>query len=259
MRLISSFIAFASCFSLVESFEGASGRRPLFDLPQKTDKPKLVLISGSPGTGKSTFGMSVALDQSIEHCISTDTIRAVMRSFVREDVSPALHRSAYAPAFEGDDVIRTWKETCQCMSRSIDELVQDAINKQTSLVVTGVHIVPSAKLIDKWERNGGVATGVLLKITKPEKHKTVLQRRGFLINDNKRVESYARIRAIQDEMLKLAEENNWIQVEQRTDIDPLDLITYSLSGVDVEDVTSENEANEFKLLPPQITNNADYY
>jgi len=60
------------------------------------NKPKLILIGGAPGTGKSTFGMSLALDQGILKCISTDTIRAVMRSFVAQDVSPALHRSSYA-------------------------------------------------------------------------------------------------------------------------------------------------------------------
>jgi hypothetical protein len=59
------------------------------------EPPKLILISGSPGTGKSTFGMSLALEQGILKCISTDTVRAVMRSYVPEDISPPLHRSSY--------------------------------------------------------------------------------------------------------------------------------------------------------------------
>jgi 2-phosphoglycerate kinase len=46
------------------------------------NKPKLVLIAGCPGTGKSTFGMAVALDQGIIKCMSTDTVRAVMRSLL---------------------------------------------------------------------------------------------------------------------------------------------------------------------------------
>jgi pantothenate kinase-related protein Tda10 len=56
------------------------------------DRPKLVIISGCPGTGKSTFGMSLALEQGILKCISTDTVRAVMRSYVPESISPPLHR-----------------------------------------------------------------------------------------------------------------------------------------------------------------------
>ena len=47
--------------------------------------------------------MSLALDQGILKCISTDTVRAVMRSYVPEGISPALHRSSYAPAEEDDE------------------------------------------------------------------------------------------------------------------------------------------------------------
>ena len=83
------------------------------------DPPRLILISGCPGTGKSSkclrfcvslmhtalttldtqinrnyaaFGMSLALEQGILKCISTDTIRAVMRSYVPGSISPPLHR-----------------------------------------------------------------------------------------------------------------------------------------------------------------------
>eukprot|EP00551_Chaetoceros_affinis_P014011 CAMPEP_0203699416 /NCGR_PEP_ID=MMETSP0091-20130426/26553_1 /ASSEMBLY_ACC=CAM_ASM_001089 /TAXON_ID=426623 /ORGANISM="Chaetoceros affinis, Strain CCMP159" /LENGTH=281 /DNA_ID=CAMNT_0050572231 /DNA_START=45 /DNA_END=890 /DNA_ORIENTATION=+ len=224
------------CFHAVDGFGSAS--RAFFNVPKTTsEKPRLILISGSPGTGKSTFGMAVALDQGILKCISTDTIRAVMRSFVGEDVSPALHRSSYAPAYDGDDPVRSWKETCACLSKSVDNLVQDAIDRQVSLVVEGVHIVPSSNLIHKWEASGGVASGVLLKIEKEDKHKSQLQRRGFttgnMMNENKKIQSYERIRAVQDEMMRLAKENDWLMIEQRTELDPLDLIAHSLNGEDI--------------------------
>mmetsp|Transcript_25069 Transcript_25069/g.54204 ORF Transcript_25069/g.54204 Transcript_25069/m.54204 type:complete len:174 (-) Transcript_25069:949-1470(-) len=63
------------------------------------EPPKLILISGCPGTGKSTFGMSLALEQGILKCISTDTVRAVMRSYVPGSISPPLHRSSYGESF----------------------------------------------------------------------------------------------------------------------------------------------------------------
>lgn len=50
------------------SGNGVKARSFVFSPPKKTsdgggsDKPKLVIISGAPGTGKSTFGMSVSLD-----------------------------------------------------------------------------------------------------------------------------------------------------------------------------------------------------
>ena len=62
-------------------------------------------------TGKSTFGMSLALEQGILKCISTDTVRAVMRSYVPESISPPLHRSSYASSVDDgtDNAVKSWK------------------------------------------------------------------------------------------------------------------------------------------------------
>jgi 2-phosphoglycerate kinase len=200
----------------------------------RQSRPHLVLISGSPGTGKSTFAMSVALDQGILKCISTDTVRATMRSFVAPDISPALHRSSFAQAFEGDDPVRSWRETCSVLSHSVEGLIDDAMKRGTSIVVEGVHVVPHNDLIQKWEQAGGVAVGVLLQIRNEEKHKRQLLKRGVMTGaieaEEEKISSFDRIRAIQDEMMRLAKENHWIQIEQRTAPDPLDLVESALNG-----------------------------
>ena len=203
------------------------------------NKPKLVLISGCPGTGKSTFGMSVALDQGILKCISTDTIRAVMRSFIPADISPALHRSSYAPATpEGqDDAVRSWRETCTVLETSVQELVSDSIRRGQGLVLEGVSIAPSKKLIEMWEEAGGVATGCLLTVSDETTHKKLLHKRGFLagsqseqaLKDQKKLQSFDRIRDIQTEMIKLANESHWILIEQKVEPDPLEIIASNLS------------------------------
>mmetsp|Transcript_9185 Transcript_9185/g.17484 ORF Transcript_9185/g.17484 Transcript_9185/m.17484 type:complete len:283 (+) Transcript_9185:147-995(+) len=208
---------------------------PFLASGKKNDKPRLVLIGGCPGTGKSTFGMSVALQEGILKCISTDTVRAVMRSFVPEDVSPALHRSSYAPAFEDDNPVRSWKECCTVLHASVETLVRDAIERRTSLVVEGVHLIPSSKLIKIWEDNGGVALGCLLQVTQESDHKQLLNRRGVMTgnmdNENSKIAQYERIRIIQDEMMKLADEAGWLRIEQRVEPDPLDMVASRLYGL----------------------------
>ena len=92
----------------------------VFSPTSAKEKPKLVLIGGSAGTGKSTFGMSVALDQGILKCISTDTIRGVMRSFIPKNISPALHRSSYEHGNHSDDPVNSWYETVRVIEGSVE-------------------------------------------------------------------------------------------------------------------------------------------
>ncbi|KAG7371834.1 2-phosphoglycerate kinase [Nitzschia inconspicua] len=228
-----AYLVLMSCTDTVDAF-GMSTSRFIMKAPKDKQKPSLILISGSPGTGKSTFAMSVALDQGILKCISTDTIRATMRSFVSPDISPALHRSSFAEAFEGDDPVRSWRETCSVLLPSVEGLIADAIKRGTSIVVEGVHVVPHNEFIHKWEEAGGVAVGVLLQVRNEEKHKRQLRKRGVMTGvveaEEAKIAAFDRIRAIQEEMMRLAKENHWIQIEQRTAPDPLDLVESALSG-----------------------------
>lgn len=221
---------------------GIKTRSFVFSPKQAQEKPKLVLISGCPGTGKSTFGMSVALDQGILKCISTDTIRAVMRSFIPKDISPALHRSSYAKASENDDPVQSWKETCKVLEASVEELVIDSIQRRQGLVLEGVNITPNKKWIQMWEDAGGVATGCLLTVTDGDTHKSLLQKRGFLAGqqseqntkDQNKIKSFDRIRLIQDEMIHLASESGWIMIEQKVEPDPLEIIASKLTDDECE-------------------------
>lgn len=198
------------------------------------DPPKLIVISGCPGTGKSTFGMSLALEQGILKCISTDTVRAVMRSYVPESISPPLHRSSYALASDdgSDDPVRSWAETCNVLDSSVDSLVDDAIQRGVSLVLEGVSIRPNRKLIDKFRAAGGTACGVLLMVSKEETHKKLLLKRGFMTgnskNEERKLKSFDRVRLIQDEMIREAKESGWVLIEQRVDPDPLDVVADEL-------------------------------
>jgi hypothetical protein len=234
LRRFTSLLLAASSLILGHAFPVTRSSRSFDIINQQF--PKLVLITGSSGVGKSTFGMSVALDQGIRKCISTDSVQSVMRSFVDAKLSPGLHRSSYEASFDGDDPVRSWKETCVCLSKSLEQLVSEAMDQGQSLVVEGVHVLPSQDLIDMWEQRGGVAIGVLLKIENESKHLASCQQRGVFQNDKdsgKGGKAFERIRLIQEEMKKMAAASNWVQIEQRVELDPLDLISAQLSGIEM--------------------------
>jgi len=172
--------------------------------------------------------MSIALDQGILKCVSTDTVRAVMRSYVPEGISPALHRSSYQPAGETDDAVKSWLETCKVLESSVEGLVIDAINRGVGLVLEGVSIAPSRRWIDIWEKAGGVAIGCLLTVPDEHVHKSLLLKRGFITgkgsNEEKKLKSFDRVRSIQSEMIRLAEDSKWLLIEQKVEPDPLDIV-----------------------------------
>lgn len=222
------------------------------------EPPKLILISGCPGTGKSTFGMSLALEQGILKCISTDTIRAVMRSYVPESISPPLHRSSYDSASEEedddtvDDPVKSWRETCKVLDSSVEGLVDDAIQRGVSLVLEGVSIRPSKKLIEKFIAAGGTACGVLLVVSNEQTHKNLLLKRGFDTGnqeaEEKKLNSYDRVRLIQEDMIRSAKDNDWVLIEQRIDRDPLDVVADELSAC-MKDVLAAADELEEDCMP----------
>jgi len=198
--------------------------------PKDNVKPQLILIAGCTGTGKSTFGMQVALSQSILRCVSTDTIREVTRTNTPEP-PPALMRSSY----EGEaDAVDDWRESCSVLKSGIDATVRDAMKRGTSLVLEGVHIEPGNELLDAWRAQGGTALGVLLMIKDAEAHRSLIFRRGEVTKkgEEKKIKAFARIRKIQDAMFKSAVANDWLLIEQKLAPDPIEIVTSLLLAND---------------------------
>ena len=150
---------------------------------------------------------------------------------------------------DGDDPVRSWRETCTVLEASIDGLVDDAIYRGMSLVVEGVHVVPSDALIKKWEGIGGVATGCLLTIKDADAHKKLLQRRGDMTGiysqEEKKLASFDRVRLIQEEMIRLAEEADWLLIEQKLEPNPLEMVASRLwQQNDTSSMDSIKESDE---------------
>jgi 2-phosphoglycerate kinase len=117
------------------------------------------------------------------------------------------------------------------LQESIDGLVDDSIKRGVSLILEGVHVIPSQLIIKKWIDSGGIAAGCVLTITDPQAHKDVLSRRGELTTKGaeQQIKAFSRIRMIQDEMIRLAKLNNWLIIEQKLEIDPIDQISAALN------------------------------
>ena len=219
-------VLFAVCLDVSNAFNNVRPQTFPSLLPFD-ERPKLILISGCSGTGKSTFGMSVALDHGILSCISTETFKYVMQSFIDPSISPPLYRSAsFEPARQNIGPVKSWRESCTVLKHSVENLVEETIKRGDSLVVEGVHLIPSRELIEKWESNGGVAQGFLLTVSNEQTHKNMLLKRGTLTGQNQEEDckAFQRVRLIQDEMIRLANEADWMVKDHNLLPGPLETI-----------------------------------
>jgi 2-phosphoglycerate kinase len=206
--------------------------------PEIVTKPRLVLISGSTGTGmvidietnmkshflptgKSTLGMKIALSEGIMKCVSTDTIRQVVRSFDQRD---AVHRSSYGG--EGDPV-QDWKETSDVLNSAILSVVDDAIKRNNSLVLEGVHLQPTSDILERWRMKGGESIGILLIVTDANAHRELIDLRGKFARKpaTAQIQSFQRIRTIQEAMIEMANQSDdWMLFEQNLQPNPVDVV-----------------------------------
>ena len=63
-------------------------------------KPRLLIITGTSGVGKSTLTSKVASSLGFCKVAATDTVREVLRTQFDADQEPALHRSSYAVSYK---------------------------------------------------------------------------------------------------------------------------------------------------------------
>ena len=77
-------------------------------------RPRLLVITGSSGVGKSTISARAAASLGFSKSASTDTIRETLRTQFDSEQAPALHRSSFEPA--GSGAIEDWHATVVVLS-----------------------------------------------------------------------------------------------------------------------------------------------
>lgn len=200
---------------------------PLYPSPfanSSPQVPRLLLVAGCTGAGKSTLAMSIALQQGFMRCVSTDTIRLVLRSVLTDPaLHPALHRSSYSG--QGPPV-EQWLQCASSLQPSIEAVVADSLQRKTSLVLEGVHVQPNNDLLQAWRARGGQGLGCLLTIRDEDLHRNLILQRGKMMTKaaEEQVRSFRRIRAIQEAMVQTARAHNWLVMEQDVETDPLQRI-----------------------------------
>lgn len=183
--------------------------------------PLLIMIAGATGVGKSTTAVSIAGEHAIVRFVSTDAIRETMR-VADTDENAALHRSSFSKGESGDPVL-DWQDTCKAVESGVLAAIERAQREGVDLIIEGVHIEPSSRIIREWKNSGGIAIGIVMHIEEEEKHISFFKQREVYTfrNAERYISSLPRIRAIQGALKDRAKIVDWYTIDPSTEKDVL--------------------------------------
>ena len=190
-------------------------------------KPRLLVITGSSGVGKSTLSARAAASLGFSKSASTDTIREALRTQFDADELPALHRSSFESA--GSGVVEDWHETVKVLSEGVAAVVRRASMKGSDLLLEGVHLIPGAQILNDWRGAGGIACGVVLYVEEGGRHQRFIMKRER--HNNRGLAHYLdnldRIREIQNEMVSNGRDAGWLVMDASAQDDPVGMVEAS--------------------------------
>lgn len=190
-------------------------------------KPKLLLLAGVNGVGKTTLSMLIANHYKIKRVISTDLIREVLRSHIDLLECPELHRSSFSTG-KHNHPISDWEDSSKVLENGIFSIINKSRREGVDLIIEGVHLKPNNEIIRQWEENGGIALGVILHIKEEESHeKMIISREKYTWRNTERyLSSFEKIRDIQEGILDFGRPLNWKTIDVSTEQNPVKKITH---------------------------------
>jgi len=117
---------------------------------QDLDRPLVILIGGTAGTGKSTLAALLAHRLGITRVTATDTIRHLLRTCFPLEIMPDVHYSSFearaaVPLHSDDDAdpdLLGFRAQAEHVATGVRAIIDRAVHERTPLVLEGVHLVP---------------------------------------------------------------------------------------------------------------------
>lgn len=200
-------------------------------------QPFVVAIGGSSGVGKSTVSQEVADRLGISVVISTDQVRAVIRSVLNPELLPALSQSSFSAAkmmrsnLSGNRLLFAFEEQARIVQHGTVALARRSVKEGQQVMINGVHVVPGLQPVDP---DFPLFTYVLTVGTAQEHKGRFIKR--FLEGDRKPTEYLQRMDAIRelDEYIVEQCQRHGVDVIVATDFDGTVLATMDAICSDLE-------------------------
>jgi 2-phosphoglycerate kinase len=117
---------------------------------KRSERPLVLLLGGSTGSGKSTIATEIAHRLHINRILATDSVRHVMRAMISEKLLPSVHRSSFEawrdPGLQvppdADPTLAAFREQVQHVAVAVEAVLERSRQENLSIILEGVHLVP---------------------------------------------------------------------------------------------------------------------
>jgi 2-phosphoglycerate kinase len=200
-------------------------------------QPLVVALGGASGVGKSTVSQEAADRLGISVVISTDQVRAVIRSVLSPDLLPALSQSSFSAAkmmrsnLSGNRMLFAYEEQARIVQHGTAALARRSVKEGQQVMINGVHIVPG---LQPSEPDFPMFTYVLTVGSAQEHRGRFIKR--FLEGDRKPTEYLERMDAIRELDAYIVEQcqRHGVQVIVASDFEGTVLSVMDAVGRDLE-------------------------
>jgi 2-phosphoglycerate kinase len=200
-------------------------------------QPLVVAVGGSSGVGKSTVSLEAADRLGISVVISTDQVRAVIRSVLNPELLPALSQSSFSADkmlrsnLSGNRLLFAFEEQARIVQHGTVALARRSVKEGQQVMINGVHIVPGLQPV---QTDFPLFTYVLTVGSAQEHRGRFIQR--FLDGDRKPTEYLERMEAIRELDTYIVEQchRHGVQVITATTFEGTVLALMDAAGRDIE-------------------------
>ena len=141
----------------------------------------------------------------------------------------ALHRSSFSRGESGDAVL-DWQDTCKAVESGVLATIERARREGIDLILEGVHLEPSTRLLRTWRDAGGIAVGIVMHVGDEAQHTSFLKQREShsFRNADRYISALPRIRSIQDSLKEKARLADWNTLDPTIVKDSLERVNHWL-------------------------------
>ena len=144
----------------------------------KSSKPLILLIGGGTGIGTSTLAVRLAWLLEMNRVISTDSVREIVRHLLPNEITPTLKVSTFEAGKEvtqvkskHDRLIYGFVSQSRKVLYGIEALVDRSIRERESMIIEGVHLIPSEMgFLSRYSKQATIVF-VMLDVEQQSKHR----------------------------------------------------------------------------------------